>query len=173
MSVGQIFQAQIVGSLLLFALIAWWYWAPRMARLSLPEALTPLLLLHLSRTLGLMMLVPTVVDPKLPRDFATPAGYGDLIAAGLAMASIVALRTRLRVAPAVVWVFSLEGIVDLANAIVRGVRIDLPRFHLGPAWFIFTVLVPALLVTHCMVVARLIRHAREGQGLFLDRKKAW
>ncbi len=156
-----IFQVEIVGSLVLFALIATWYWAPRLARYSLADALIPLLLLHLTRTLGLTVLVSTVVDPSLPRDFAVPAGYGDLIAAGLALLSIVALKTRWRFASTVVWIFSLEGIADLVNAFVQGSRIELPRFHLGVAWYIFTLLVPALLVTHFMIAARLVQHARQ------------
>jgi hypothetical protein len=44
--------------LLLFVLIARWYWSPRLAPLSLRDALTPLLLLHLTRTLGLTVLPP-------------------------------------------------------------------------------------------------------------------
>jgi hypothetical protein len=67
MSVATVFQVQVVGSVLLFALMATWYWAPRLARLPLEAALTPLLLLHLSRVLGLTFLVPTVVDPNFPR----------------------------------------------------------------------------------------------------------
>jgi hypothetical protein len=90
-STGSIFQLQIGSSILLFALMAIWYWAPRLARLSLEDALTPLLLVHLTRTLGLTLIVPAVVDPHLPRDFAVPAAYGDLIAAGLALLSIAAL----------------------------------------------------------------------------------
>lgn len=113
-----------------------------------------------------------MVDPNLPRDFAVQAAYGDLIAAGLALLSIVALRTRQRFALAVVWIFTLEGVGDLVNAFIQGDRIELPRYQLGPAWFIFTVVVPALLVTHFMIVARLVRHAREGSGVLLERSVA-
>jgi hypothetical protein len=38
-----------------------------------------------------------------------------------------------------------------------------PCYQLGPTWFIFTVLVPALWVTHVMIVMILIRtHRRAG-----------
>jgi hypothetical protein len=165
----QIFGLEIANSVLLFLLIARWYWSPRLARLSLRDALTPLLLLHLTRTLGLTMLVPGVIDPALPRSFAVPAAYGDLIAAVLALSSIVALRMRLRTALAVTWIFSLEGIGDLVNAFIQGIRVDVPAFELGAGWFIYTVLVPALFVTHVMVLARLLRHAREGGGILINR----
>jgi hypothetical protein len=172
MSVRSIFQLQIVVMILLFALTAAWYWAPRLAGRSLGDALIPLLLVHLTRVLGLTLLVPGVVDPNLPRDFADQAAYGDLIAAGLALLSIVALRTRQRFALAVVWVFTLWGVGDLVNAFVQGDRIELGRYQLGAGWYIFTVMVPALLVTHFMVAARLVRHAREGGGVLLERTVA-
>ena len=88
----QIFGLEIAGMVLLYVLTARWYWSPRLAPLQLPEALTPLLLLHLTRVLGLTMLVPGVIDPDLPRSFAVPGAYGDLIAAGLALSAIAALR---------------------------------------------------------------------------------
>jgi hypothetical protein len=160
MSVATIFQVQVAGSVLLFALMATWYWAPRLTRLPLEAALTPLLLLHLSRVLGLTFLVPTVVDPHLPRSFAVPAAYGDLIAAALALLCIVALRTGWRFAPVVAWIFTLEGAGDLINAFVQGLRVEMARYHLGVAWYIFTVLVPALLVSHALIAVRLVRHAR-------------
>jgi hypothetical protein len=171
-STRSIFQLQIGSSILLFALMAIWYWAPRLARLSLEDALTPLLLVHLTRILGLTMLVPAVVDPLLPRDFAVPAAYGDLIAAGLALLSIAALKTRQRFAPVVVWIFTVEGVGDLVNAFIQGDRVEIGRFKLGAGWFIYTVLVPALLVTHFMIAARLVRHAREGGGVVMDRSAA-
>ncbi len=152
----------IVASLVTFSLVARWYVAPRLDRLSLGDALTPLLLFHTTRTIGLMVLVPAVVDPNLPRDFSVPAGYGDLLAVVLAFATIAAFRAGLGIAPVVAWVFSVEGIVDLLNANFQGLRVGLTNYQLGPAWFIPTVIVPALLVTHGMIVLRLIRHAREG-----------
>jgi hypothetical protein len=165
MNSDQIFQLQIACSLLVFTLVAVWYVQPRLAPLPLKDALTPLLLLHATRTVGLTMVVPAVVDPTLPRSFATPAAYGDLIAAGLALLSIFALRANLRIAPATVWIFSLVGIGDLVNGFIQGYRAQVPHYQIGAAWFIYTVLVPALLVTHVMIVARLIRLARTRGGV--------
>jgi hypothetical protein len=115
------------------------------------------------------MLVSGVIDPDLPRSFAVPGAYGDLIAAVLALSAIAALRMGLRGALAVAWIFSLEGIGDLADAFIQGGRVDLPSYELGAASFMYTALVPALLVTHVMVVARLIRRAREGGGILINR----
>ena len=62
-------------------------------------------------------------------------------------------------APVVVWIFTLEGAGDLIDAFVQGLRVEMARYHLGVAWYIFTVLVPALLVTHVLIAVRLSRRA--------------
>jgi hypothetical protein len=52
-----------------------------------------------------------------------------------------------------VWLFNTVGTVDLVNAL-RHVDVA-PDF--GAAWYIPTLLVPLLLVTHFMIFARLLR----------------
>jgi hypothetical protein len=169
MNSEQIFAVESVGSLVVFTLIAVRFWAPRLSRLTAVDALTALLLLHAFRTAGLTIIVPEVgVDPNLPRSFAVPAAYGDLMAAILALLAIAALRNRIPLAALVVWIFSVEGMADLLNALVQGFRIDLTSYQLGPTWFIFTVLVPALWVTHVMIVMTLIRTRRRAGALELQ-----
>jgi hypothetical protein len=160
MSSLAIFAVDTIGFLVLFTLLAVWYWWPRLFQLAPVDALTPLLLLHVARTVGLTVLVPGVADPNLPRSFAVPAGYGDLAAAILALLTIVCLWNGLKVWPLIAWVFCVEGMGDLLNALIQGNRIDLPSFQLGATWFIFTVLVPALWVTHVMIVIILLRARR-------------
>jgi hypothetical protein len=157
MSARAIFGLQILLSLTGYTLIARWYVAPRLAALSLPAALTPLLLFHASRHLGMVFLVPTVVGPALPRAFAVPAAYGDLLAALLALLAITALRLEWTPAIPLVWIFNVVGLLDLVNAFYQGLRNDV---QLGGAYYIPTFVVPALLVTHTMIFAMLIRRAR-------------
>jgi hypothetical protein len=157
MSTPQIFGLQFLFSLVIYSLVARWYVAPRLAPLPLGAALTPLLFLHATRHLGLVFLVPSVTGGALPREFAAPAAYGDLLAALLALLSIVALRARWPIAITLVWIFSLVGTLDLINALFQGHRLGV---QLGAAYFIPTVAVPALLVTQAMIFAMLIRHRR-------------
>ncbi len=70
----------------------------------------------------------------------------------LALLAIVALRSRWRAAPALTWVFNIVGSVDLVNAL-RHTDVA-PLF--GAAWYIPTMLVPLLLVTHFMIFRRLL-----------------
>jgi len=157
MSVRAIFGLQVVLSLVVYSLIARWYVVPRLAALPLRDALTPLLLLHAFRYLGMVFLVPTVVGPALPAAFAVPAAYGDLLAALLALLAIAALRQAWPSAIPLVWLFNVEGTLDLVNAFYQGLRNDV---QLGAAYYIPTVAVPALLVTHAMIFAMLIRRTR-------------
>lgn len=158
----QIFGLQFTLSTLVYALIARWYIAPILARLPLREALQPLLLTHALRGLGLTVLVTAVVSPEVPRAFATQVAYGDLLATGLALLALAGVRARWTLAPALVWVFNLEGFADLMLAFYNGVRLDVTRYQLGAAWYIPTFVVPALLVTHIMIFSLLIRRPAGG-----------
>jgi hypothetical protein len=53
--------------------------------------LRPLLILHTFRFIGLAFLVPSVVSPDLAPAFAHSAAYGDIIAAILALLSLLLL----------------------------------------------------------------------------------
>lgn len=157
MSTQQIFGLQFLLSLVVYGLIARWYLAPRLAALPLASALMPLLFLHATRHLGMVFLVPSVVGPGLQPEFAVPAAYGDLLAAFLALLALIALRARWPAALALVWVFNVVGALDLVNALYRGARLGV---SLGAAYYIPTFAVPALLVTHAMIFAMLVRRAR-------------
>jgi hypothetical protein len=144
-----------------FSFIAWgvvtrrYIW-PRLRLLTRPEALRPLLVLHTFRFEGLAFLVPGVVSPDLPSVFAHSAAYGDIIAATLAVLSLVALPRRVGVV--LVWVFNLWGSVDLLTAFYRGNEAGLMPGQLGAAYFIPTLVVPLLLITHGLVFRILLQH---------------
>lgn len=156
----EIFGLQFAGSVLVYTLVARWYIAPRLAKLSLAAALQPLLLHHTTRTLGMTLLVSAVVGPGIPRGFAVQAAYGDLIAVALALLSIAALRTGAGFALALVWIFNIEGFADLLNALAYGIRLNVANTPLGAAWYIPTYVVPALLVTHVMMFSMLLTRRR-------------
>lgn len=149
-----IFALQVVLSFVVYTLLARWYVAPRLAARPLAEALLPLLFLHATRYLGLVFLVPTVAGQALPRAFAVPAAYGDLVAALLALLAIVALRRRWPSALGLVWLFNVVGLLDLIIAFTQGLRF---RVELQAAYYIPTFAVPALVVTHIMMYTMLLR----------------
>ena len=151
-----IFGLQFFLSLVVWGLIAKWLLAPWLEKKSPHDALFWLTLPHAFRYMGMVFLVPGVVARPLPGAFATPAAYGDLVTALLALLALIVLRTGWARALALVWLFNIVGTVDLLNALRQAnVVVDF-----GAAWYIPTWLVPLLLVTHFMIFARLLRGAR-------------
>jgi len=141
----------LFGISIAFSFITWGivlarYLLPELRRQSRADAMQPLILLHCFRFVGLSFLVPGVVSPDLPPAWAVPAAYGDLIAAVLALLALAALKSRLGVV--LVWVFNLWGSADLLYAFYQGNQVGLEPGQLGAAYFIVTVLVPLLLITH-------------------------
>jgi hypothetical protein len=161
MDIPVIFILQFILSLLVAGLLARWYAVPWLAEKPLEVALTVLLVPHAFRHVGMAFLVPTLNQPGMPTDFATAAAYGDLLSGILALTALIALKSHWRIAIPLVWIFSIVGSVDLANAL----RQDGAILYMGATWFIPTFLVPLLLVTHVMVFTRLIRHAKSPQLL--------
>jgi hypothetical protein len=145
----------IVLAVVSYSLIAKWYVMPWLAPLSRKEALTPLLLLHSSRFIGLAFLIPGVTSVPLDPRFANPAAWGDLLAAVLALIALLALRFEWSAAVPLVWIFNIEGTLDLLNALFQGMRYA-PNSDLGATYFIPAVIVPALLVTHFIVFKLLL-----------------
>jgi hypothetical protein len=96
--------------------------------------------------------------PALPSAFATPAAYGDLGAVLLAIAASLALSRRAAWAVVLVWLFNVWGASDLLFAFYQGAfTVPLDARQLGAAFFIPTVVVPALLITHGLIFWLLIR----------------
>jgi len=109
--------------------------------------LLPILLLHSMRHLGLMFLAPGATNPGMPAQFAYPAALGDVLASLLALIALPAVAAQARSAKLLVWLFNIEGTLDLINAIVLATVYDAAPF-MGPAYWIPAFWVPALLVTH-------------------------
>ncbi len=159
-----------------FGFIAWgiaakqYIW-PKLRPLRRAEALRPLLILHSFRFIGLAFLVPGVVSPELPSAFAQSAGYGDIVAATLALLSLIALPRGAGIV--IAWIFNLWGSADLINAFYRANDAGLLAGQLGATYFIPTLIVPLLLITHglafrILVLRRSESAMRESSRSLLD-----
>jgi hypothetical protein len=155
-----LFGIQFTLSLVAYGLIAYWYVVPRLFRLPLGAALTPLLWVHAFRVVGGTILAPGAVDVRVPMEFRVMVGYGDLITAFLAVLALVALRARARVAVGLVWLCIGVGTLDTVNAIIQSVRFHVFDFALGVNWVIVAIYVPALLVSGLLIVTRLLGLSR-------------
>jgi len=147
-----------------FSFIAWaivtarYIW-PELRRRQRAEALRPLLILHSFRFIGLAFLVPGVVSPDLPPAFAHSAAYGDIIAATLALLSLLSLPRGAGIV--IAWIFNLWGTVDLLNAFYQANHAGLAAGQLGATYFIPTFVVPLLLITHGLAFRILLQPENE------------
>lgn len=143
-------------STLVFWIAARIYILPRLNEFKLQTILLPILLLHSFRHLGLMFLAAGATYPGIPPQFAYPAAFGDLIAAILAMAAIWTIIKNAKGSRILLWIFSVEGTLDLVIAIVLAIVYNASAY-MGPAYWIPALWVPALLVTHYLTFVILLR----------------
>lgn len=156
-----IFWMQLLVSCMVFALVTKWYVWPVLTRLTRNSALVPLLFVHVFRYVGMIVLVTGMVDPKLPREFLASTAYGDLLAAALSLAAIVALRNTWRVAVPLVWVANTWGFLDLLNGFRGVLQSNVPSFNLGSVWFIYTFYAPLVIASHLLIF------------VILSKSKSW
>src|SRR4030095_11479502 len=137
---------------LLFSTLIFWiaakiYILPKLHETPPRTILLPILILHSFRHLGLMFLAQGATYPGMPPQFAYPAAFGDLLAALLALAAIPAVAKSLRSARVLVWIFNIEGTLDLMAAITLATLYGASAC-MGAAYWIPAFWVPSLLVTH-------------------------
>ena len=150
------FFMSIAFSFIVWGIVTARYVWPELRLRARAEALRPLLILHSFRFIGLAMLVPGVVSPDLPLAFAHPAAYRDVIAAILALISLLLLPSAAGVT--VAWLFNLWGSADLLNAFYQANHAGMLAGQLGAAYFIPTLIVPLLLITHGLTFRILLQH---------------
>jgi len=139
-------------------IVAKLYIAPKLQAKRRGDALLPLVIPHIFRFVGLSFLVSGVVSPSLSPAFAAPAAYGDLIATILAIITTFGLVARAYWATAMVWLFKMRGAGDFLYAFYAGsISFGGDPGVLGAAFFIPTLVVPPLLVTHVMIFWLLLR----------------
>ncbi len=153
------FFVSIAFSFIAWGIVAARYIWPELRSRQRAEALRPLLILHSFRFMGLAFLVPGVVSPDLPASFAHSAAYGDIVAAALALLSLVLLPRAAGLV--LVWIFNVWGSIDLLNAFYQGNNAGLLAGQLGATYVIPTLIVPLLLITHGLAFRILLQHQNE------------
>ena len=152
-----LFSIQFTLALIAYALIASWYLAPRLSQLPREAAFVPLLWVHVFRIVGGTILAPGAVGAGVPAAFQIMIGLGDLGTAVLAIVALVALRARLSIAIALVWLMLVVGMLDTVNAIIESIRYNVFANALGVNWVIVTLYVPSLLVSSWLIFVHLRR----------------
>jgi hypothetical protein len=152
-----LFGVNVAFSFVVWGIVTRQYLWPAIRYRPLRDALRPILLLHSFRFVGLAFLMPGVVSPELPISFARPAAFGDLATAIVALLAYATLQSGLGIP--LVWAFNILGTADLLYAFYEADRVGVgfaPGLQ-GAAYFIPTLVVPLLLITHGLVFWLLLR----------------
>ena len=158
------FVLSVAGAFLTSSAVAYIYVWPSVRALPRFEALRLLAAFHAFRFFGMNFLVAGFVSPKLSPDFASRVGWGDLIAAALALVSMAALSWRWSIAIPVVWVFNIWGTIDLLNAYYMGVtQLEDPGL-MGAGIYVPALYVPLLLVSHVLIFLLLFKVNKNEQS---------
>lgn len=151
------FVLSVAGAFVTSSVVAYIYVWPVVGAMPRYDALRLLAAFHAFRFLGMNFMVAGFVSPELSSDFASKVGWGDLIAAVLALLSMAALSRRWAVAIPMVWIFNVWGTLDLLNAYYMGItRIGNPGLF-AAGIYIPALYVPLLLVGHVLIYMLLLR----------------
>lgn len=158
MSSEHIFQIQLVLGYVAWLLCFGVYVLPKLQAVDRIEAHRAIATLHSFRFFGLVFILPGVVGPHLPPDFASFAAYWDLATGVLAMLALLTVRVR-----PLFWLFviafNLVGASDLVLDYYHATRVGLPAVagQLGAAYVIPVIYVPALMISHVAALYLLTR----------------
>ena len=163
------FFASVAIGFIVWGVVSARYIWPELRHKRREDALRPVLILHSFRFLGLAFLVPGVVSPDLPAAFAQATAYGDIIAAILALLTLLLLPRSAGVVLA--WIFNVWGSADLLNAFYQGNSAGLVAGQMGAAYFIPTFFVPILLITHGLAF-RILLQSQQSESVMRESLKA-
>jgi hypothetical protein len=145
------FVLSVAGAFLTSAVVAIIYVWPALRAMPRFDALRALAAFHAFRFFGMNFLVTGFVSPELGSNFASKVGWGDLIAAVLALISMAALSWRWASAIPLVWIFNVWGTLDLLNAYYMGVTQLGDPGLMGAGIYVPALYVPLLLVSHVLI----------------------
>ena len=158
MSPEILFPLQLVLGYVTWLLCFGAYVLPRLTSMDRVDAQRAIATLHSFRFFGLVFILPGVVGPNLPAEFAVFAAYWDLATGLLAMLALFTVRIR-----PLFWLFvvgfNLVGTADLILDYYHAIHVGLPALagQLGATYVIPVVYVPALMITHVAAFYLLLR----------------
>jgi hypothetical protein len=150
------FILSVAGAFLTSSVVAYIYVWPALRALPRFDAMRLLAAFHAFRFFGMNFLVAGFVSPELSPEFASRVGWGDFIAAALALLSMAALSWRWSIAIPVVWIFNIWGTLDLLNAYYMGATQLRDPGLMAAGIYVPALYVPLLLVSHVLIFLLLL-----------------
>ena len=150
----------LIGTLAIILAFKWWV-QPRLANLSLHEALLPFVFLNIFRYLGLTFMAKEQFYDGFPTEFLTTVGLLDFATAILAIIAAIALKNKWSFAIPLVWIFNIVGFGDLITAFPQFFGLKLYNHNLGFIWLMFVTYGLATFLSHIYIFIRLFKNLKK------------
>jgi hypothetical protein len=141
--------------------VSLWLFVPWTRDRSVIEALTPLVVIHGGRTVALQLFSAQANGLDMPDGLRDQIVWGDQLGFLLALLTMLALWRRSALARPLTWLLVAATAIDLANALVGGIRNDLLGQTTDVAWLILTFYVPLLWVSIGLMTWLLVTRPKE------------
>lgn len=164
MSPATILELQLVLGYVPWLLCFGTYVWPRLVTMEPLAAQRAIAALHSFRFFGLVFILPGVVGPNLPSEFAVFAAWGDFATGLLAMAALLTVRLR-PVFWTLVVAFNGVGALDIIVDYYHGLQEGLLPGQLGSTYAIPVIYVPLLMITHIAAFYLLVRHQSKAASI--------
>lgn len=149
----------VIGSIAIILGFNLWI-KPRLANLSIKDALMPIVFLNTFRYLGLSFMAKEQFYGGFPIEFLTTVGIWDMTTAILAIVTVLALRGKWKFAIPMVWVFNIVGFTDLIVAFPQFFGLELYNHDLGTIWLTFVTYGLVAFLSHIYIFIRLVNNLR-------------
>ncbi len=146
----------LTGTVALVLAFKWWI-RPRIAHLSIQDALLPFVYLNIFRYLGLNFMTKEQFYEGFPTEFLTTVGIWDFATAILAIITAIALKNKWSFAIPLAWVFNIFGFADLITAFPQFFGLKMYDQDLGTIWLVFTTFGIAAFLSHIYIFILLIK----------------
>lgn len=156
-----IINLQAVTGTIAFILAFKWWIQPRLANLSIQDALLPLVFYNAFRYLGLSFMAKEQFYDGFPTEFLTTVGLLDFTTAVLAIITAIALKNKWNFAIPLVWVFNIVGFGDLITAFPQFFGLELYNQNLGFIWLTFITYGLGAFLSHIYIFIRLFKNLRK------------
>ncbi len=138
-----------------------WWIKPRLANLSLHDALLPFVFLNVFRYLGLSFMAKEQFYDGFPTTFLNTVGILDFTTAILAVIAATALKNKWSRAIPLVWIFNIVGFGDLITAFPQFFGLKLYDQNLGFIWLLFVTYGLITFLSHIYIFGRLFKNLRK------------
>ena len=147
----------LTGTVAIILAFKWWV-QPRLANLSIQDALLPFVFLNTFRYLGLSFMAKEQFYDGFPTEFLNTVGILDFSTAILAIIAAIALKNKWSFAIPLVWIFNIVGFGDLITAFPQFFSLELYNYNLGIIWLTFVTYGLAAFLSHIYIFIRLFKN---------------